>query len=215
MKTLAISDVVVPFIYSPGVKERFSSTKLVIGCGDMPYSYQEYIVSSLNVPLYFVRGNHDKEIEYSTGETRRAPGGGIDLHRRVVNYQGVLMAGIEGSLRYRPGPFQYSQMEMWLHVCSLLPRLLRNRLVYGRYLDIFITHAPPRGIHDLDDLTHRGIDAFRWLINTFHPSYHLHGHIHIIKPNTITETLFDKTRVINVYGFREIKIDIAGKGSES
>ena len=212
MKTLAISDVVIPFIYSPGVRERFSSIRMVISCGDMPYYYQEYIVSCLNVPLYFVRGNHDKEIEYSTGETRSAPGGGINLHKRVINHQGILLAGIEGSLRYRMGPFQYSQLEMWLHACSLLPWLLRNRLIYGRYLDILVTHAPPRGIHDLDDLTHRGIDAFRWLIDTFHPSYHLHGHIHVINPNTITETLFNKTRVINVYGFREINIAAAKKG---
>jgi Icc-related predicted phosphoesterase len=212
MKTLAISDVVIPLIYSPQVRERFSLTQLVISCGDLPYYYQEYIISSMDVPLYFVRGNHDKEVEFSSGGTISAPGGGIDLHRRVVNHQGILMAGVEGSLRYRVGPFQYSQLEMWLHICALVPGMLRNRIIYGRYLDIFITHAPPRGVHDLDDLTHRGINAFRWLVKVFHPTYHLHGHIHIIKPNTIAETLFEQTKVINVYGFREINIEVASRG---
>ena len=169
----------------------------------------------MDVPLYFVRGNHDKEVEYGSGGTISAPGGGINLHRRVVNHEGILMAGVEGSLRYREGPYQYSQLEMWLHVCSLLPKLLRNRLIYGRYLDIFITHAPPRGIHDMDDLTHRGINAFRWLIDVFRPAYHLHGHIHIIKPNTITETLLGQTKVINVYGFREINIEVASRGNSN
>ncbi|OGO25141.1 MAG: hypothetical protein A2W33_06605 [Chloroflexi bacterium RBG_16_52_11] len=212
MNALAISDIVVPFIYSPQVRERFSSVKFVISCGDMPYSYQEYIVSSLDVPLYYVRGNHDKEIEYDSGGARSALAGGIDLHRRAVKYQRILIAGVEGSLRYRDGPYQYSQLEMWSHVLSLTPRLVRNRMIYGRYLDVFVTHAPPRGIHDMDDLTHQGIDAFRWFIHVFHPYYHLHGHIHVIKPGTITETLFDRTKVVNVYGFREIPIEIADKG---
>jgi len=214
MNALAISDIVVPFIYSPRVRERFSSVKLVISCGDMPYSYQDYIVSTLDVPLYYVRGNHDKDLEYDSAGARSAPGGGIDLHRRAVNYQGILMAGVEGCLRYRDGPYQYSQYEMWYNVLSLTPRLILNRMIYGRYLDVFVTHAPPRGIHDMDDLTHQGIDAFRWFIKKFRPSYHLHGHIHVIKPGTITETLYDRTKVVNVYGFREIPLGIEDKVSE-
>jgi hypothetical protein len=48
------------------------------------------------------------------------------------------MAGVEGSIRYREGPFMYTQSEMWLNVFSLIPRLLLNKWIYGRYLDIFI-----------------------------------------------------------------------------
>ena len=211
MKALVISDVVTPIIYSPQIRQRFSNINLVFGCGDLPYYYQEYIVSLLDVPLYFVRGNHDKEIEYGSGASRTAPGGGIDLHRRVINYRGLLIGGVEGSLRYREGPFQYSQFQMWKHVLSLIPRLIKNRLLYGRYLDVFVTHAPPIGIHDQDDLTHRGIEAFRWLIKVFKPAIHLHGHIHVIMPNTITVTQVDHTTVINGYGFREIDLDAMTK----
>jgi Icc-related predicted phosphoesterase len=39
-----------------------------------------------------------------------------------------------------------------------------NKLKYGRYLDILVTHAAPRGIHDAEDWTHIGIKAFNWLI---------------------------------------------------
>lgn len=207
MKALVVSDVVAPLIYSPQIRQRFSHVGLVISCGDLPYYYQEYIVSLLDVPLYYVRGNHDKIIEYGSGTTRSAPGGGIDLHRKVFNDRGLLIAGVEGCLRYRDGPFQYSQQQMWRHVLALTPKLMRNKLAYGRYLDIFVTHAPPLGIHDQEDLTHRGIEAFRWFIQAFKPAIHLHGHIHVIMPNTITVTQVGLTHVINGYGFREIDLD--------
>jgi Icc-related predicted phosphoesterase len=96
---------------------------------------------------------------------------------------------------------------MWQHVWSLVPALMRNKITLGRYVDIFVTHAPPRGIHDREDLPHRGIDAFRWFISTFKPAYHFHGHVHIYRPDDIVESMLDQTRVINTFGFRETVID--------
>lgn len=203
LRVLSLSDVLVPFIYSPSIRSRFDGVDLIIGCGDLPYSYQEYVVSLLDAQLFFVRGNHDKNVEYTLVGERRSPQGGFDLHCRTVKYRGLLLAGVEGSLRYRPGPYQYTQSQMWQNVFSLLPGLFRNKLLEGRYLDIFVTHAPPRGIHDKEDLTHRGIDAFRWFIKVFKPAYHFHGHIHNYRPDAITETLFGSTRVINTFGHRE------------
>jgi len=203
MKILTLSDIIEPTIYSPLVRQRFSKVDLVIGCGDLPYYYQEYVASVLDAMLFFVRGNHDRVIEYTTGGERRTPMGGEDLHRRSVCFQDLLFAGVEGSLRYRPGPFQYTQSEMWWHVFFLVPALFRNKLIHGRYLDVFITHAPPRGIHDKEDLTHQGIDAFRWMLKVFRPIYHFHGHIHIYRPDEIVESLVGPTRVINTFGYKE------------
>lgn len=203
MKVLSLSDIQLQFIYSTQIQKRFSDVDLVIGCGDLSYSYQEYVLTSLNAPLYYVRGNHDKEVEYSPEEKRNGPNGGVDLHRRVVNYKGLLLAGVEGSLRYRIGRYQYTQTEMWNHVFRLLPGLLFNRIIHGRYLDVFVTHAPPRGVHDKTDLPHQGIDAFRWLIKVFKPAYHFHGHIHVYRPDAPVETKFEQTLVINTYGYRE------------
>lgn len=203
MKILTLSDIIEPTIYSPLVRQRFSKVDLVIGCGDLPYYYQEYVASVLDAMLFFVRGNHDRAIEYTTSGERRAPMGGEDLHRRSLCFQDLLFAGVEGSLRYRPGPFQYSQSEMWRHVFFLVPALFWNKLKYGRYLDVFITHAPPRGIHDKEDLTHQGIDAFRWMLKVFQPAYHFHGHIHIYRPDETVESLVGPTRVINTFGYKE------------
>lgn len=207
-RALVISDIIVPVIYSPRLRVHFPNIGLLIGCGDLPYSYLEHVVSVMDVPLFFVRGNHDKLIEYSSAQNRSAPGGGSDLHRRVLNFRGVLLAGVEGSLKYSDSPYQYTQLEMWQHVFSLLPGLLINRLRHGRFLDIFVTHAPPQGIHDKDDLPHRGIRAFRWLIETFKPGYHFHGHIHIYRPDATIETKLGTTRVINAYGYYETLIQI-------
>ncbi len=207
-RILILSDKVVDFIYSPAVQQRFGHVEMVISCGDLPYYYLEYVISVLNVPLFFVRGNHAKVVEYGTCGERRAPWGAVDLHRRAVCHEGVLLAGVEGSVRYSAGPFQYTQAEMWGHVLSLVPALLWNRLRHGRYLDIFVTHAPPWGIHDRSDLPHQGIKAFRWLLKTFRPAYHFHGHVHVYRPDTVTHTRFHHTQVINTFGYREVDVSL-------
>ncbi len=202
MNVLTLSDILVPFLYSPRIKERFKDVDLAIDCGDLPYYYLEYIGDELKTDIFFVRGNHSKLEESTTAGPRRAPLGATDLHRRSLNYRGLLIAGVEGSLRYRIGPFQYSQSEMWGHVFSLIPALWINRLRFGRYLDVFITHAPPEGVHDQPDLPHQGIKAFRWMDKVFKPAYHFHGHIHIYRPDADLETKVDSTWVINTFGYR-------------
>jgi Icc-related predicted phosphoesterase len=211
LKILSLSDKIVPFVYSTQIRSRFQGVDLLLGCGDLPYYYLEYALTSLNIPMLFVRGNHDHVVEYGPeGHQRTYPHGAVDLHRKHYNYRGVLLAGVQGCLRYRPGEFQYSQLEMWMHVVSLIPQMLSNRLRYGRFLDVFVAHAPPIGIHDRDDLPHRGIKAFRWLIDVFQPAYFFHGHIHLYHPDSPVETLYHKTRVINAFGFRETDLIIDG-----
>ena len=209
MKILVVSDVELGFIYSPHLSTRFRHIEIAIGCGDLPYYYLEYIISSLDIPLYFVRGNHASKIEAGIHGDRTDPWGAIDLHRRVVrDPSGLLLAGIEGSIRYNYGSHQYSQGEMWNMVFGLVPALYLNRLLFGRYLDIFVTHSPPWKIHDMDDLPHQGIKAFNWLIKVFQPVYSLHGHVHVYRPDTITETTVGKTKIINTYGYRELNLDL-------
>jgi len=204
MRILTVSDVMVQLIYSPCIRQRFDDVKLAISCGDLPYYYLEYLISMLDIPLFFVRGNHDKVEEYSHGANRDSPAGGIDIHLRTEYHHGLILAGVEGSIRYRHGPFMYSQTEMWWNVFRLVPKLLINRVKFGRYLDIFVTHAPPRGIHDQQDYAHQGISAFLWLDKVFKPKYHFHGHIHVYRNDQIIESLLECTQVVNTYGYRKI-----------
>ena len=162
-----------------------------------------FSVDVIEAPVFYVRGNHAPLVEYTQMGERHGPWGASDLHRRLVRHDGLLIAGFEGCLRYRPGPFQYSQGEMWGMVLAMLPRLLWNRLVRGRALDILVTHAPAWGVGDQPDPAHRGFKAFRWLLKVFRPRYHFHGHIHIYSDDTPVHRRFEATDVINTYGHVE------------
>ena len=209
MKILTVSDKESTNIYHNNIKQHFYNIDLAISCGDLSYYYLEYIISALDIPLYFVRGNHAKKIEYGSAGPRTAPWGGFDLHRKVIRDQktGLILCGIEGSLRYNYGDHQYTQQQMWALVLQLVPALMINKARFGRYFDILVTHAPPWGIHDQEDTAHQGVKAFRWLIETFKPSCHVHGHIHIYHPKVIYQTLLGNTLIVNTYGYRKIIID--------
>jgi uncharacterized protein len=202
VKILTVSDVEVNLLYSPRIQERFADVDLILSCGDLPYYYLEYMISMLDVPLIYVLGNHHNQVEEGISGARPYPWGGFNLHQRMRQQEGLLLAGVEGSLRYNNGPGQHSQSEMWLSVWSLVPRLFINRLRYGRFLDVFISHAPPWGIQDASDRPHQGVKAYRWLDKVFRPMYHFHGHTHLYRLDSVLETRFHQTIVINTYGYR-------------
>ena len=208
MKILGLSDIEVPAVYSQHITERFNDIDLVVSCGDLPAVYLEFVVSMLDLPLYYVQGNHVTRLEDHEGNVQTDPTGAINLHKKVFydRENDLILAGIEGSLRYKPGPYQYSQRRMWLMVFSLIPRLIWNKIFHGRYLDVFVSHAAATGLHDVDDYAHRGVNAFRWLIDTFKPRLHLHGHVHFYNPLAPRESQYKATRVINTYGYREITL---------
>ena len=212
MKILALSDQVVEQLYSPFVKERFGDVDLVVGCGDLPNFYLDYIVSMLNVPLTLVPGNHDLPPEAPSSDLELTPRRDskefANIDGTVVEECGLLLAGLGGSIRYRPDGFhQYTQAEMARRLLALSPRLYWNRIRRGRFLDILITHAPPRGIHDAEDPAHVGFDAFNRFIARFRPRYLLHGHSHVYRRDSITSTQVGPTTIINVYPFRLIEVD--------
>jgi Icc-related predicted phosphoesterase len=207
VKVLAVSDKVMDVVYSPSIQDNFGDVDLVIACGDLPPYYLEFIVSSLNVPCFFVYGNHDYNVQQTLdGPVLVHPPGWVNLDERVVCEKGLLLAGLEGSLRYRPdGVHQYSQTDMRWKAFRLLPKLIANRLHHGRYLDILVAHSPPLGIHDGPDYPHVGFQVFRTLMERFRPRYLLHGHKHVYGPEP-TWTTYSETQVINVYPYRVIEV---------
>jgi len=205
MKILSISDKVVESIYSPTIKQRFGDLDLVLGCGDLPPYYLEFIVTMLNVPLLYVFGNHDQGIYTSSGQFKQAPMGGINVDERVVEAKGLLIGGLEGSMRYsNRGDHQYTEQDMQWKALRMAPALWWNRLRHGRFLDILITHAPPYGIHDGTDLCHTGFKTFLRMMDTYRPCYLIHGHQHVYSPHTPTRTTYHHTQVVNTYGYQVI-----------
>ena len=93
MKILAVSDQVVENLYSPEVGQRFGDIDLILGCGDLPDYYLEFLVSTLNVPLYYVHGNHDQTFGDSSAGTRKFRARGCELlDSRVAEVGGLLLA---------------------------------------------------------------------------------------------------------------------------
>lgn len=211
MRILAVSDKVVPILYSGAIRDHVGDVDLIIGCGDLPHYYLDFVISMLNRPCYFVFGNHGKEVEYwSNNITVSSPGGAVNLHRQTYHEQGLLLAGLEGSMRYNSAPkFQYTDGEMWGNIAKLVPQLMYNRLRYGRFLDVLVAHSPPFGIHDQPDRAHTGFQSFLTFMRYFKPRYLLHGHIHLYRHDNVTRTHYHETEVINVYPYRFIEIEPA------
>jgi len=215
MKVLTISDRVVNRVYDERVRERFADVELVLSCGDLPFYYLEYVVAMLNVPLYYVLGNHCPPVrgEFAGIKIKPAPGGGVNLDGRVVNHHGLILAGLEGSIRYNQRPYhQYTEGEMRRKVFGLIPHLLIQRLRHGRYLDILLTHSPPLGVHDGRDPAHRGFRVFRWFMDVFRPRYLIHGHKHVYDSRQATESRHHDTWVINAYGYKVLEVQPATTG---
>jgi len=206
MKILAVTDEIVERIYSLASSGHFADVELVLSCGDLSYTYLEYLVTVLSVPLCYVPGNHDPIYDPRWDNSRAE--GCKNIDGRVVRVRGLSLAGLGGSPRYRPeGVNQYTQFEMTRRVIRLLPSLLWNRLRYGRALDILVTHSPPFGVHDEETRAHRGLHALNWLVGWAKPRYHLHGHVHFHRRNLVPSTTsLGPTQVVNVYPYRLIEI---------
>ena len=218
MKILCVSDYMSSLIYSDQLKKRFNDVEIVLSSGDININYYEFIVSILNKPLLFVFGNHHlEEIDtYRKNKTnvdvseycenlkvemlyKTCNNGGIYIDEKIKKIKGLIIAGLGGSMRYNDGLNQFSETGMLLKILKIVPRLLINKLIYGRYLDILITHAPPYGIHDQKDLCHRGFKSFIWFMKIFKPRYLIHGHIHLYDINKKRESKYLNTTVVNAY----------------
>lgn len=209
VRILAVADSVSPVVYSERFPDNLPPFDLVLSAGDMPGHVLEYMATKLSIQPLYVLGNHGNGFvrDADTDEVS-LPGGCLNLHRRVVEVNGLIIAGIEGSARYRPGPQQYSELEMEWHCAALAPRLAWNRLVKGRGLDILLTHAAPSGPAEGEDFPHRGVPAFNRLQRQWRPRLHVHGHVHLSGANARREyTTGEGVRVVNAFEFTLIDFD--------
>jgi uncharacterized protein len=220
MKVLCIADHVDPFIYSAGIKSRFKDVDLVLSAGDLALEYYDFIISSLNKPLFFVFGNHhltsrqryERRSDALTSSLMPDWQGGVGatyLEGRVVRTGGLLLAGLGGSIWYNGGEHQYTDFTMFFSILRLLPGMAWNRLFRGRWLDILVTHAPPYGINDLPDACHTGFRVFLWFMRTFRPRYLVHGHVHLYDRNAAREAHYADTTVLNAYDHTVIELETA------
>jgi len=161
-----------------------------------------------------VPGNHDPDLKprdrsWAPLEAMPAgepgPPGCVNIDGRAVEAGGLRVAGLGGSVRYRPGPNQYSQAQMARRALKLDVRLRLHPVRAGRKLDILVTHAPPFGMPPSDDPAHAGFRAFVRLIRSFHPLLAVHGHVHPYG-RTEAERRLGQTRVVNAVPSRLIEV---------
>jgi predicted phosphodiesterase len=191
MRILSVSDQVEPMLYEPDFHKNIAEIDLILSCGDLPSEYLTYLVTIFNVPLLYVRGNHDGEYCFNP------PQGCVDLHGKIVVYKGLRIMGLEGCHWYNGGPFQYTEKQMAKIIFKT-----KFTIWWHKGVDIIISHAPPLHIHDAQDTCHRGFKCFGSFIEKYSPDYFLYGHIHTsFKNKEERKTVVDDTDVINTFGY--------------
>jgi Icc-related predicted phosphoesterase len=197
IKILSVSDVVEATLKQKSDDGLFTGIDLIISCGDLPPEYLSQLVNSFRAPLYYVCGNHD--IRYKD----KPPEGALNLHGRLLSFEGINILGLEGSHWYNGGPYQYTEEQM-----RSIIRRMRPKLWWQKGVDVVVTHAPPRHIHDAEDPCHRGFECFHRLIKKYWPKYFIHGHIHKAFENPCERvTVVSKTKVVNTYGYNILEIE--------
>jgi Icc-related predicted phosphoesterase len=116
----------------------------------------------------------------------------------MARFKGLTLAGLEGCIDYNRGPIQYTEGQMLMMVLGLAPRILWSRIVGNKQLDLMVTHAPPRDIHDLPDRAHRGFRAFRIMLRLYRPRTMLHGHVDTHDTRRRWRSVFAGTDIINI-----------------
>ena len=168
MKILLLADKESAYLwdhYEPG---RLDGIDLILSCGDLKASYLSFLVTMSSVPLLYVHGNHD--CNYAI----QPPEGCDCIDDKLVTIGGLRILGLGGSPMYNGNKHQYTEEQMQRRIKKLKWQIQRAGGV-----DLLLTHAPARGYDDAEDRAHRGFESFVQLLDTYHPRYMVHGHVHM------------------------------------
>ena len=189
MKILTVADTPYNGFWDYYVPGKLKPYDLILSCGDLNPQYLSFLVTMARCPVMYVHGNHDECYNDTPPE-------GCDcIDDKFVIYKGLRILGLGGSARYHKGKHQYTERAMRRRIAKLRRKIKRHKGV-----DIVVTHAPPRGLGDMDDLAHRGFEAFLDFIDSYHPKYLVHGHVHMTYGHSIDRQLeYSGTHIINAY----------------
>ena len=195
MKILVVSDIESNYIWDFFDKANFKDIECVISCGDLKSSYLSFLVTMLAVPVFYVHGNHDRQYLV------RPPEGCDCIEDKVINFKGIRIAGLGGSIEYKGGPFQYTEEKMQKRV----KKLIRSSKVP---IDIFVSHSPTYELgDDPTSQCHIGFHCFYSIYDILKPKYHLYGHNHFTYSSHAKRTLtYEGIQVINGYNYYILEV---------
>ena len=187
MKILALADEVSKYLYDYYTPGKLADYDLIISCGDLKAKYLSFLVTMARVPLLYVHGNHD----VSYGEN---PPEGCDcIDDKLIVFKGLRILGLGGTHLYNSGAHCYSERQMRWRIWKLKRKIRKHGGV-----DIVVSHAPLAGVGDGEGYAHQGYQAFLDFVDTYHPKYWLHGHVHLNYGTDRTrEREYNSTKVIN------------------
>lgn len=189
MKILAIADEESAYLWDYFEKSKLEGIDLIISCGDLDPRYLSFLATFTSAPILYVHGNHDEKYQ------QIPPDGCICIDDKIYVHEGVRILGLGGSMRYRPGEFQYTEWQMKNRVRKLWFQLFRH----GGF-DIMVTHAPAYQLNDGMDLPHQGFQIFRTLLDKYKPKYFLHGHVHMSYGRRHKRyDMYQETQVVNAF----------------
>lgn len=201
MKILLLADEPVPALWEHLDRHRLEGVELVLSCGDLPAAYLSFLTCFTHAPILYVHGNHDGKYE------KEPPEGCICIEDKIYVHDGIRILGLGGSMRYNRGPHQYTDGQMRLRAARMIPSLLIHR-----GFDILLTHSPALGVGDDTDRAHTGFSAFLRLMDRYHPTAMVHGHIHASYRYDFKRVRdYHGTQVINAFGSYVLEMEGPGQ----
>ena len=182
MNILALADRR-PKIDIPAVVEA-NGIDLIVTLGD--FTIEDILAVKLvtAIPKIGVYGNHDSGTYM--------PALGIwDMHLMTWDFNGLKFGGFQGCVRYKrdPDALMYTQEEADRMMAGFPP------------VDVFLSHCPPRGINDEDEIAHQGFDGLREYVDRVRPAILMHGHTYPTDDTVVTQHGPTRIEYVNEHKF--------------
>lgn len=164
IRLLAVSDEPDPALDDTRNREALGPIDVIVGAGDLPADYLNFLGDAFHAPVVRVLGNHDRtEVDDSIGVQAPQP-----VRGRIVEAAGLPVLGL--SWPGRP-PLRNEGLAWRQAIRVALPESFRRRPI------VVVSHIPPRGAGDVaTDSYHIGSPGYRWLLDRLKPPLWLHGH---------------------------------------
>ena len=216
-RILAVADMVHPFIYRDTFPSGLEPFDLVLIAGDLPGYYIEFIATRCTCPVLFVHGNHGEEKVKDYLGQMVDPGGAINAHGKIIRAAGLRIIGWGGAPRYneRNDGGQYTGAQVKLGLGKLEWGLWLEKRRKVTPFDIFLTHAPPPGLHAGMDYAHRGCKEIGEFLNRHKPALMVHGHVHAYEGKKFEYLTEFGSRVINAYGYTVLELELPNVSDSS